>query len=71
MIDSKTPTDLQAQAQDLVQPILALFAEAKSFDEVREALILQYPRMNTDALTEQIARAKFVADVWGRLNGNR
>jgi phage gp29-like protein len=59
---------LQEQAEGVLKPILQLFNEGSDYD-VTKKLIDQYPAMKTDDIVELVARAKFVAEIWGRLNG--
>lgn len=57
---------------DTLTPVLApLFARVQN--GVAPAVLMGelaelYPQMNTDDLTERLARVLFVANIWGRLN---
>jgi len=63
--------DLQAQAEAVLAPIIVMFSEAKSYEEIMASLVAQFPKMNTDSLGDLVARARFVANIWGRLNGRQ
>ncbi|WP_444543548.1 hypothetical protein [Laribacter hongkongensis] len=52
----------------LLAPVLDAVNRGASPDDVYELLAEAYPQMDDTALREVLARALFVADVWGRLN---
>lgn len=61
---------LQAAMEAVVRPALDALRAGGTPDEAMERLIDAYPEMNADALQALLARAMFVADVWGRLNAD-
>lgn len=63
--------DLQNQAEGLLKPVISLFAKGKSFDDVKRHLVSQYPDMDDEQMVTMLARAKFVSEIWGRLNGKQ
>lgn len=60
--------ELQNQAEGLLKPIIALFNNGSSFEEVQSAMVAAHPDMDITSLAEMMARARFVSEVWGRLN---
>ncbi|NLG18924.1 MAG: DUF935 family protein [Fibrobacter sp.] len=63
--------DLQNQAEGLLKPVISLFAKGKSVDDVKRHLVSQYPDMDDEQMVTMLARAKFVSEIWGRLNGKQ
>lgn len=59
---------LQLQGERALQPIVSLINEAESYEEAFEKLAEQYPLMDTDKLEEQLTRAMFVSELWGRIS---
>lgn len=53
-----------------VEAALKMIAQAKTYEQVIEAIAKDNPEMEADELQEVLARAIFVSTVWGRLNGN-
>ena len=68
MIDSIAPDLLQGQAVAALKPVIEMIAAAADYAEVHDALAGIFPGMNTQQLEETLARAMFVAEVWGRLS---
>lgn len=60
---------IQAGMLELLQPIIDLVNEVGP-DRAVEQLLDHYPAMNQSRLEDLLARAFFVAEVWGRLNAN-
>lgn len=58
--------ELQPVAEKLLQPVIDLINKAASFEDAFNALSEAYPKMDTEALTELLARAEFVAQLVGR-----
>jgi phage gp29-like protein len=56
---------LQTQMEVALQPVLRL-AQTNP-EQMMTRLADLYPEMNTDQLTETLARVMFVAETWGRL----
>ena len=61
---------LQSIVEGILQPVFKLFKESGDLTETMGALIKLYPEMNTDELTELLARIIFVSEVWGRLQAD-
>ena len=55
-------------AAPLIEPVLRL-ARADP-DRLLDEIAAAYPAMDTEELTERLARILFVADVWGGLQAN-
>lgn len=51
----------------LAEPIMRLIRESSSLEEVRDKLASVYADMDTSELEDLIARALYVADLYGRL----
>lgn len=69
-LDRLTGDGLNAQAQDLLRPVIQLIGEADDYPEAMEQLAALYPKMDTAALEETLTRALFVAELWGYANGD-
>ena len=67
LVDGLTSAELQAQAEDLVKPVLA-FIESEGLEAAHARLAEAYPDVDDGKLREKLARMLFVADVWGRIN---
>lgn len=68
-LDSLAVSDeLRNQARALYEPILTKIAGGASPDELMGMLAELYPALDADGLQERLARAMFVAQVWGRLH---
>ncbi|MCG9031609.1 DUF935 domain-containing protein [Laribacter hongkongensis] len=64
------PADAINIAQDaMLAPVSEAIRNGATPDDAMEALATLYPTMPAEQLTELLARAIFVADVWGRLHG--
>lgn len=59
---------LNQAMRTLLQPALDAIALAQTPDGVRQALLQAYPRMDAGGLEDLLARAFFVADLWGVAN---
>jgi len=68
MIEYIAPDILQGQAVAALKPVLELIAASADYAEVHAALSEIFPAMDTQQLEETLARAMFVAGVWGKLN---
>ncbi len=69
------PLDALADAQlplvdvsALITPVLAAVHDGQSPDEVAQALLTAFPKMDTTELEAILARVFFVADLWARVN---
>lgn len=67
-IEAIAPGQLQGQAKDALKPVLKLIADSADYAEVYGKLAEVFPGMGTQQLEEALARAMFVAEVWGRLS---
>ncbi|MDD5391194.1 MAG: DUF935 family protein [Gallionellaceae bacterium] len=67
-IEAIAPDMLQGQAVEALKPVLEMIAASADYAEVHEKLAEIFPTMNTQQIEETLARAMFVAEVWGRLN---
>ena len=61
---------MQAAVEAIVKPALEALRAGASPDDAMDKLIDAYPAMDAATLTTLLARAMFVADVWGRLSAN-
>ena len=61
---------LNRAMRTLLQPALDAIASAQTPDGVRQALLQAYPLMDAGGLEELLARAFFVADLWGAANAS-
>lgn len=68
MIESIAPDLLQGQAAAALKPVLEMIAASADYAEVHAALAGIFPDMDSKQLEETLARAMFVAEVWGRLS---
>lgn len=68
MIESIAPDLLQGQAVAALKPVLEMIAASADYAEVYDKLAETFSAMNTAQLEETLARAMFVAEVWGRLS---
>jgi len=53
----------------ILEPVRRLLAESATLEEAKARVLLAYGEMDDAALTDLLARAMFVSDVWGRLHG--
>ncbi|KWD09675.1 hypothetical protein WM34_29545 [Burkholderia ubonensis] len=67
-LNSLSSRNLNAGAQALIAPLLKRIANGASADELLGMLAELYPSLDADALQERLARAIFVANLWGRLH---
>ena len=68
MLESIAPDMLQGQAVAALKPVLDMIAASADYAEVHAALAGIFPDMDTQQLEDTLARAMFVAEVWGRLS---
>jgi phage gp29-like protein len=61
-------SELQGVAQALLKPVLKAIGDNAAPDALLAMLAELYPEMDSNDLQERLARAMFVAKVWGRLN---
>ncbi|PVX80043.1 DUF935 domain-containing protein [Paraburkholderia unamae] len=60
---------LAAGMDKLLAPVIQAIRNGETPDSAIEALLTAQPDMDEGALAELLARAMFVADIWGRVNG--
>jgi phage gp29-like protein len=70
-IDALAPEELQRQAEAFMQPVIELIRSGTSPAQVKAELARLYPKMDSSRLEAALARAWFVADLWGRANAER
>ena len=68
IIDNLDPVALQAQAEGMLQPVIKLIREAKSYEEIMENLVGTYPEMKTESLQDMLTRSMFVSEAIARLS---
>ncbi|WP_432719858.1 DUF935 family protein [Jeongeupia wiesaeckerbachi] len=68
-LDAVSADVLDAQARQLIAPLLQRINDGLPPDELLGQLAEVYPDMDSTGLQERLARAIFVAKVWGRLHG--
>ncbi|WP_241159450.1 MULTISPECIES: DUF935 domain-containing protein [unclassified Desulfovibrio] len=61
---------LTAAGESLLRPLLDDLAKGVTPEELQARLAELYPRMDTDELADILARAMFVAEIWGRVSAN-
>lgn len=64
-VDEIPPEALQAQMQQILGPILKDLEAAGGYDEAMAVLASRYPSMDAGKLEKLLARAMFVAELWG------
>jgi phage gp29-like protein len=62
---------LRGIADDVVLPVVSMITSGDSYEAILGKLAELYPAMNSTGFEEILARAIFVADVWGRLNAGK
>ncbi|KWZ43755.1 hypothetical protein WS72_13410 [Burkholderia savannae] len=67
-LDALSSPELNADMKALLAPLLKQIANGSSADELLGTLAEMYPNLDADALRERLARAIFVANLWGRLH---
>ena len=67
-IEGISSAKLNMQAQAALKPVLDMIAASTDYAEVFDKLAETFPAMNTQQLEQTLARAMFVADVWGKLS---
>lgn len=66
---ASVPDALNAGLDALMAPAILAIRDGATPDDAIAALAAAYPDMDDTAISEILARALFVADVWGRVNG--
>lgn len=70
-IDGLPPGPIVDATARALMPLVAALREGATPDEAIEALLAAEPDMDDSELGELLARALFVADIWGHLNADR
>lgn len=60
---------LAAGMDKLLGPVIQALKSGETPDDAIEALLAAQPSMNDNDLAQLLARAMFIADIWGRVNG--
>ncbi len=69
LFSSLSAEDLMDQTLPMLAPIVNLIKnEAANYNELLEKLADIYPEMDDKNLIENLTRAYFIAETWGRLN---
>jgi len=68
-LDALSGDALNADAQAMLAPLLKRIDDGAQPDELLGTLAELYPEMDATGLQERLARALFVAKLWGRLHG--
>lgn len=69
LADALKPAELQAQAEDLLAPVISLIRAGTSYNDILERLGEAYTGMDSSALLLMLERAVFVAELQGRTEG--
>lgn len=67
-LDALSADVMNADAQAMLAPLLTRIADGAKPDDLLGMLAELYPEMDAEGLTERLARAIFVANLWGRLH---
>lgn len=67
-LDALSADVMNADAQAMLAPLLTRIADGTKPDDLLGMLAELYPEMDAEGLTERLARAIFVANLWGRLH---
>lgn len=68
--DNLPADEINTGMEQLLAPVIQAIRDGATPDDALEALVAAYPDMDDSAIAGLLARAIFVADVWGRLNGH-
>ncbi len=68
-VDNLPGAELNAGMATLLAPVIEAIHNGQTPDDAIEALLAAQPGMTETQIAELLARAMFVADIWGRLNG--
>lgn len=69
-LDAIELPDLSGETNTLLEPVIQALRSGATPDDAVEALTAAFPLLDDGAIKEMLARAMFVADVWGRLNAD-
>jgi len=67
-VNSFSEDELQKQAEIMLLPIIELIKEGNSYEDIQEKLSKN--GLKTEEIELIIQKAIFIAEIWGRLNGN-
>jgi len=65
-VEDLSPEELQAQAEGLLKPIIAMIDNASDLNSVMEQLSNVYPQMDSTALMQMVERAIFISELLGK-----
>jgi phage gp29-like protein len=69
-VEDLSAASLAAGMDKLLAPVIQAIRRGETQDAAIEALLAAHPDMDDTAIAELLARAMFVADIWGRVNGD-
>lgn len=58
------------QAVAMLKPLVQLISDSADYTEAMDKLATLFPKLDTAGLEEALARAMFVAELWGQVNGD-
>lgn len=63
--------DLSPAFEAMLAPVLDRLSQSGDYSEkgLADAIAAEYPRMDLDGLADMLARARFVCQLWGHING--
>lgn len=70
VIDASPGEEIDAAMRALLKPVIDNLLQGDSIETAMVSLADTYPQMDTGALEQLLARAIFVADLWGQLNAD-
>ena len=68
-INAFTPELLQKQINPILKPLISKLKKAESYEQMMEIIATAYPDMDDKKFQETLARAIFISEIFGRLNG--
>ncbi len=69
--DKLDPAALQAQLEGVLAPVMDAIKAGGTYEEIEAGLIAAYPEMDSKQFQDTLARALYVADIWGRITANK
>ncbi|WP_375591726.1 DUF935 domain-containing protein [Chitiniphilus eburneus] len=69
-IDNTAAPELDGAMRALLAPLVRRVQAGATPDEVADALLAAWPELDSGELETMLSRALFVADLWGRINGD-
>ena len=62
-------TELPQQLAQIAQGLGLALAQGLDYEDAADKLVMAYPHITAEQLQSALARALFVADIWGQING--